>query len=297
MPSLEMQYDEWVPETGDAYTEKGSITVGYEDAPKKLHYFQLFRYAKKWELACVIIGLLASAANGFLMPLSMLFFANIVDDLIVSKPDLLNAILPQVKIYAIIGGASLILGFIQAYLLLLVAERQSKRLRLLYFKSVLRQDVEWHEKNAVGTVITRLSDSIDQIEEGTGSHLTNFLRDMFQFLIGLIIAFTKGWKLTLVSVALMPIISLVFAALGLSIQLFVGIEQKAYSRASSVAAEVLSAVRTVLAFGGEGEATERYGRELSTAQRAGVKKSMAIGASEFVFVSFTKRLWRNSFLS
>ncbi|KAL7061428.1 hypothetical protein AAHC03_0895 [Spirometra sp. Aus1] len=266
-------------ETVDTSTVNDAITIDCGDNSPKLRYFQLFRYAKKWELACVVIGLLASAANGFLMPLSMVYFADIVDDLISPKPNILNSILPQVKIYSIIGGTSLILGFLQAYLLLLVAERQSKRLRLLYFKGVLRQDVEWHEKNVVGSVITRLNDSIDQIEEGIGANLTNFLRDMSQFLTGLIIAFTKGWKLTLVAVALMPIISLVFTALALSIRSFVGIEQKAYSRAYSVAAEVLSAVRTVLAFGGEAEATKRYGSELSTAQRAGVKRSMAVGAS------------------
>nr|VZI08274.1 unnamed protein product [Spirometra erinaceieuropaei] len=231
---------DWEQETVDTSTVYDAITVDCGDNSPKLRYFQLFRYAKKWELACVVIGLLASAANGFLMPLSMVYFADIVDDLISPKPNMLNSILPQ---------------------------------------GVLRQDVEWHEKNVVGSVITRLNDSIDQIEEGIGANLTNFLRDMSQFLTGLIIAFTKGWKLTLVAVALMPIISLVFTALALSIRSFVGIEQKAYSRAYSVAAEVLSAVRTVLAFGGEAEATKRYGSELSTAQRAGVKRSMAVGAS------------------
>uniref|UniRef100_A0A0V0J9P1 Multidrug resistance protein 1 n=1 Tax=Schistocephalus solidus TaxID=70667 RepID=A0A0V0J9P1_SCHSO len=271
--------EEWAQGTASTFTENDIISVEFEEKPPKLHYFQLFRYAKKWELACVIFGLLASAANGLLMPLSMTYFADIVNDIILPKPNILKSILPQVKIYSIIGGASLILGFLQAYLLLMVAERQSKRLRLLYFKSVLRQDVEWHEKNSVGIVITRISDSIDQIEEGIGANLTNFLRDISQFLAGLIIAFTHGWKLTLVAVALMPVISLVFTALALSIQIFVGIEQKAYSQASSVATEVLSAVRTVFAFGGETEATKRYERELSTAQRAGVKKSMAIGAS------------------
>nr|VZI50749.1 unnamed protein product [Spirometra erinaceieuropaei] len=272
---------DWEQETADTSTVNDAITVDCGDNSPKLRYFQLFRYAKKWELACVVIGLLASAANGFLMPLSMVYFADIVDDLISPKPNILNSILPQTTTVFSADeeteeGWPVVLfllhrkSHVEEYGISTVFECQ---------QGVLRQDVEWHEKNVVGSVITRLNDSIDQIEEGIGANLTNFLRDMSQFLTGLIIAFTKGWKLTLVAVALMPIISLVFTALALSIRSFVGIEQKAYSRAYSVAAEVLSAVRTVLAFGGEAEATKRYGSELSTAQRAGVKRSMAVGAS------------------
>lgn len=125
-----------------------------------------------------------------------------------------------------------------------------------------------------------MSTNLQQIEEGMGGNLSNFFRDMSLFVAGLIVAFAKGWKLTLVAVAMIPLIALVFTAIALVIQLFVKVELQAYSDASSWAAEVLSSIRTVFAFGGQQNATQRYDYELRTAQKAGVKKGILLGASK-----------------
>ncbi len=152
---------------------------------------------------------------------------------------------------------------------------------VFFLQAVLRQDVAWHETHPVGSIITQISNNIQQIEEGMGGNLANFFRDMSLFIAGIIVAFIQGWKLTLVAVAMIPIIAIVFTSLALVIQLFTKVELQAYSKASSLAAEILSSVRTVFAFGGERNASERYDRELGTAQRAGVKKGILLGSSEF----------------
>lgn len=127
-----------------------------------------------------------------------------------------------------------------------------------------------------------MSTNLQQIEEGMGGNLSNFFRDMSLFFAGIIVAFVRGWKLTLVAVAMIPLIALVFTSLALVIQLFVKVELQAYSDASSLAAEVLSSVRTVFAFGGEKNAAQRYDHELRTAQKAGIKKGILLGASRLL---------------
>ncbi len=129
-------------------------------------------------------------------------------------------------------------------------------------------------------MITKISQNIDQIEEGMGGNLANFVRDTSLFIAGIIVSLTKGWKLTLVALAMIPIIAIVFTILALIIRAYTTIELNAYAKASSLAAEVLSSVRTVFAFGGEAHASERYDKELITAQKAGVKKGLMLGASK-----------------
>ena len=129
-------------------------------------------------------------------------------------------------------------------------------------------------------IITQISNNIQQIQEGIGGNLANFFRDITLFIAGLIVAFTQGWKLTLVAVAMIPIIKLFFTALTLVIQLFTIVELQAYSTASNMAAETLGSVRTVFAFGGEEHASKRYDNELGTAQHAGVKRGILMGSSK-----------------
>ncbi len=75
-----------------------------------------------------------SAANGILFPISMVFFGSIINAFLNPLQDMLADVRQQAVIYSILGSISLVLGFFQAYLLVLVAENNIKRIRLLFFK-------------------------------------------------------------------------------------------------------------------------------------------------------------------
>ena len=54
---------------------------------------------------------------------------------------------------------------------------------------------------------------------------------------------------------------------------FTEAELNAYAKAGDVAEEVLSSIRTVTAFGGQREETERYSDNLVEAKKVGIKKN------------------------
>lgn len=54
-------------------------------------------------------------------------------------------------------------------------------------------------------------------------------------------------------------------------------EQSAYAKAGAIAEEVLSAIRTVVAFGGEQKEAQRYGRELGAAFKVGIIRGAVTG--------------------
>ena len=58
---------------------------------------------------------------------------------------------------------------------------------------------------------------------------------------------------------------------------FTSREQNAYAKAGAIAEEVLSSIRTVIAFGGEEKEAQRYGKELSGALKVGIMRGAITG--------------------
>ena len=96
-------------------------------------------------------------------------------------------------------------------------------------------------------------------------------------LISVSIAFTYSWDVTLVILCLMPFTA-VFGGVAAKIQTsFAGKEMSAYGRAGAVAEEVLSAVRTVVAFGGEAKEVATYSKLVDKARSKGVQRGLLTG--------------------
>ena len=103
-----------------------------------------------------------------------------------------------------------------------------------------------------------------------------------------IVAFTAGWKLTLVTATTLPA---AVVAVGITITLDARLEAKIlniYSRAGGLAEEALGSIRIVAAFGGEEKLTKKYDAHLDLAKNYGVKKGPVVGvqySSEFFMMS------------
>ena len=77
---------------------------------------------------------------------------------------------------------------------------------------------------------------------------------------------------------------------------FTSASQKQYASAGAVAEEVLSSIRTVIAFGGEYSEVDRYKSHLGKASRVGIKKGVVLGTSLgllffVMFVSYAVAFW------
>ena len=72
-------------------------------------------------------------------------------------------------------------------------------------------------------------------------------------------AFAKAWDITLVVLAVVPILLIVAAILSIFIERIQKEQSEAYGQANSIALEALAAVRTVLSFNGEARTVQRSG--------------------------------------
>ena len=73
-------------------------------------------------------------------------------------------------------------------------------------------------------------------------------------------------------------------------------ELKAYAESGGVAEEVLSSIRTVVAFGGQEKEAERYENNLVLARKAGVKRGLATGVGNglvwgIIYANYALAFW------
>ncbi|KAK6172116.1 hypothetical protein SNE40_018066 [Patella caerulea] len=194
-----------------------------------------------------------------------------------------NQLLDKMGLYAIyfiiIAVCVFVLGYAQVCFWMTSAERQAHRIRLSFFRNVMRQEIGWFDTHDSGELNSRLADDINKIQDGLGDKMSSSVQWLSAFLAGFIVGFIYGWKLTLVILAISP--ALVIAA-GIMSKLAASLtskELKAYAKAGSIAEEVLSSIRTVVAFGGQKTEVERYSDNLIDAKKFGIKKGMTNGVA------------------
>uniref|UniRef100_A0A8C8B6R5 ATP-binding cassette sub-family B member 5 n=1 Tax=Otus sunia TaxID=257818 RepID=A0A8C8B6R5_9STRI len=255
-----------------------------------LYCNKYFRYADWVDVLLMVVGLISAAANGTGLPLMIIVFGEMTNSLVLnSSYGLLFSYHRFAYYYVGIGCAVLILSTIQVWTFLIAATRQTARIRQKFFFAVLHQEMAWFDTTQIGMLNTRLTDDINTIHEGIGDKICIFVQFFATFLAGIIIGFIYGWKLTLVILSVSPL-------LAASAAVWSTVSLSAYAKAGAVAEEILTAIRTVVAFNGQQKALEKYDANLEIAKSVGVKKSIttntSLGVSEFlVFGTYALAFW------
>uniref|UniRef100_A0A8B9TT77 Bile salt export pump n=1 Tax=Anas platyrhynchos TaxID=8839 RepID=A0A8B9TT77_ANAPL len=249
-----------------------------------------FRFSSPMEILMMAVGSFCAILHGAAQPGVLLVFGAMADTFIeydIEMQELLDIEQEMTKFagyYAGIGCAVLVLGYLQICLWVMAAARQTQKIRKAYFRKVMRMDIGWFDCTSVGELNTRISDDVNKINEAIADQVAIFIQRLTTFVCGFLLGFVSGWKLTLVIIAVSPLIGV-----GAAVAKLTGRELKAYAKAGAVADEVLSSIRTVAAFGGEKKEVERYDKNLVFAQHWGIRKGVIMGL-------FTGYMWFVIFL-
>uniref|UniRef100_A0A4W5N3H7 ATP-binding cassette sub-family B member 5 n=1 Tax=Hucho hucho TaxID=62062 RepID=A0A4W5N3H7_9TELE len=264
----------------------------------------------------MIIGLLCAALHGIALPLMCVVFGQMTDSFIVNidywychfsianfTVEEINALLNSTDGCIQIPGVDIeALMTRQVMLFLLTATKQTKRIREKYFHAILHQQMSWFDTHQIGVLNVRLTDDINTINEGLGDKICVFVQFFCTFLSGFIIGFIFGWKLTLVILAVSPLLAGSAAVWSKILATLTSKELSAYAKAGAVAEEILVAIRTVVAFNGQKKAVERYENNLEDAKNFGIKKAIttnvSMGFTQFViFGTYALAFWYGTKLS
>uniref|UniRef100_A0A8C8KAM6 ATP-binding cassette, sub-family B (MDR/TAP), member 11a n=1 Tax=Oncorhynchus tshawytscha TaxID=74940 RepID=A0A8C8KAM6_ONCTS len=312
-------------EKGDGKKKEKLLDVGF---------FQLFRFATWKDTLMMVVGGLCALVHGAASPLMLLVYGMMTNTFVAYELEVQELADPnktcinntitwingsifeiaenttvfcgvdieaQMTMFAYyyvgIGLGVLIVSYFQIALWVSAAARQIQRIRKTYFRKVMRMEIGWFDCNSVGELNTRISDDINKINNAIADQVSIFIERISTFIFGFMVGFIGGWKLTLVVIAVSPLIGL--AAGLMAVARLTGRELQAYAKAGSVADEVLSSIRTVAAFGGEDKEVERYDKNLIEAQNWGVKKGTIIGVFQgylwcIIFLCYALAFWYGS---
>lgn len=275
-----------------------------EEKPPSVPYFKLFRFTTPTEKFLMLIASVCAVLHGALLPLWTIVFGGVLDTFADSQPpnqtvsdeDLVSEIGGISKWFLILAALAFVLSLFQVQLMIMVSQQSGVRMRKLYFRSLMRQDFSFYDKEVSGELTSRVASDVDVIQGGIGDKFGSAVQFMSMTVTGFIIAFIYSWKMTLVILSITPVLAVCGAIFAKLTAESTEEGQGSYGSAGAVASEVLSLIKTVSAFGGQEEEARRYDRELDSAYKAGVKKGFFDGAGLgltmfLIFCAYALSFW------
>ncbi|KAE8008384.1 hypothetical protein FH972_004903 [Carpinus fangiana] len=247
---------------------------------KTVSFLKLFSFVDSKDVILMIVGTIGGIANGLGLPIMTILFGEMINVFgsnqngqevvrVVSK-----VCLKFVYLAAGIGVA----GFLQVACWMVTGERQAARIRGLYLKTILRQDVAFFDKETnTGEVVGRMSGDTVLIQDAMGEKVGKFLQLLSTFIGGFVVAFFKGWLLTLVLLSSIPLLVASGGLMSIFISKTATLGQGAYANAANVVEQTISSIRTVASFTGEKKAVTNYKKFLVTAYKSGVQEGLVSG--------------------
>ncbi|EEE64580.1 hypothetical protein OsJ_19432 [Oryza sativa Japonica Group] len=270
----------------------------------KVAFHHLFKYADSTDVALMLVGTIASLASGMSQVIMTIIFGQMVDAFGKSSPgNILHQVNKAVLYFVYLGIGSGIVCFLQVSCWSVTGERQATRIRSLYLKTILRQDMAFFDKEmTTGQVISSISTDTTLIQGATGEKVGKFLQLVTTFPGGFVLAFLKGWLLTLVMLSTIP--PFIFAA-GIVSKMLAKISNEglaSYSKAGDIVEQTVGSIRTVVSFNGEKKAIGLYNDLIKKAYKGAVKEGFIQGfgmgfLNLIYFSSFGLIVWYGSKLS
>ncbi|PON39304.1 ABC transporter [Trema orientale] len=266
---------------------------------KTVGFHKLFSFADSIDVLLMILGTIGAIANGLCMPIMTILFGQLTDAFgnnqynkhivhVVSKVSLKF-------VYLAMGAA--VAAFLQVACWMATGERQAARIRSLYLETILRQDVAFFDKETnTGEIVGRMSGDTVLTQDAMGEKVGKFLQLVSTFLGGIVIAFIRGWLLTLVLASSIPLLVAAGAVMSVVISKMASHGQTAYAKAANVVDQTISSIRTVASFTGEKQVISNYSKCLENSYRSGVHEGWAAGLGLgmvmlVMFCSYALAVW------
>ncbi|KAF8042949.1 hypothetical protein BT93_A1322 [Corymbia citriodora subsp. variegata] len=241
---------------------------------------KLFSFADSTDMLLMVVGSIGAVGNGLSLPIMTLLFGQLINTFGQNQAnsdvvDLVSKISLKFIYLALGCGAA---AFLQVSCWMVTGERQAARIRGLYLQTILRQDVAFFDKETnTGEVVGRMSGDTVLIQDAMGEKVGKFIQLVSTFVGGFVIAFIKGWLLTLVMLTMIPLLVTAGGIMSLIISKMASRGQSAYAKAANVVEQTIGSIRTVASFTGEKRAIANYSKFLVDAYKSGVHEGLAAG--------------------
>jgi len=142
----------------------------------------------------VLVGGVAAMAHGALTPMMSIILGNVANAF-TNPSDLTSTINRMCIWFCVLGIIAFVTTFFQTWCFIWSGERQANRIRRLFFRAIMRQDIGWFDVHDSTTVTTRVASDVLLIQDAISEQVGTFLQFFSQFLVGIIVGFVYGWQM------------------------------------------------------------------------------------------------------
>lgn len=182
-------------------------------------------------------------------------------------------------IIACMGVVTVVANFLQHFYFGIMGEKMTERVRRMMFSAMLRNEVGWfdEEDNSADTLSMRLANDATFVRAAFSNRLSIFIQDSAAVIVAVLIGMLLGWRLALVALATLPILTVSAFAQKLWLAGFSRGIQEMHRKASLVLEDAVRNIYTVVAFCAGNKVMELYRRQLRKIFKQSFFHGMAIG--------------------
>ncbi|GKV28499.1 hypothetical protein SLEP1_g37545 [Rubroshorea leprosula] len=182
-------------------------------------------------------------------------------------------------IIACMGIVTVVANFLQHFYFGIMGEKMTERVRRMMFSAMLRNEVGWfdEEENSADTLSMRLANDATFVRASFSNRLSIFIQDSAAVIVAVLIGMLLEWRLALVALATLPVLTVSAIAQKLWLAGFSRGIQEMHRKASLVLEDAVRNIYTVVAFCAGNKVMELYRLQLKKILNQSFFHGMAIG--------------------
>jgi ATP-binding cassette, subfamily B, multidrug efflux pump len=217
--------------------------------------------AYRWQALAVALLLPVSSVMAMLVP----YLTKVaIDEMVVPAArlhDIGPYLTPLVHLAALAAGIVLV-GYLADAFYVALLQRAGQRLiaemREIVYRRSLRLPRGYFDRHPIGAILTRVTSDIEALGESLATGVLSMIMDGLKTLAYLSMMFYLNWRLTLVLLILLPVLTLLIRYFQRRVRETFFVARQALSEATGYLQECLAGVKTIQLFGAERQALQRF---------------------------------------
>ncbi|GMI85288.1 multi-drug resistance 13, ATP-binding cassette B15 [Hibiscus trionum] len=192
-----------------------------------------------------------------------------------------------------IGALNFTSSLLQHYNFAVMGEKLTKRVREKFLEKLMTFEISWfdEEENTSAAICTRLATEANMVRSLVGDRMSLLIQAIFGSVFAYILALKLSWRLSIVMIAVQPLVVGSFYARSILMKSMSGKAQKAQKEGSQLASEAVVNHRTITAFSSQKRILGLFNDTLKGPKKQSVRHSWLSGfglfSSQFFSTAFT----------
>lgn len=229
--------------------------------------FRIFKYGKghKWKFFLGLIFLLLTSATALAFPKLMGMLVDCVTNKDLSRADEIAVGL------MVILTLQAIFSFFRISLFVNFTENSLSNIRFALYENLVKLPMSFYSQKRVGELNSRISADISQLQDTFTTTIAEFLRQLILIIGGFVILGNISPKLTLMMLAIVPIVAVAAVIFGRFIRKYGKKTQDKVAESQIIVEETLQGISNVKAFANEWYEIQRYRNKIKEIVKIAIK--------------------------